>query len=86
MEHWVLLGLLLSLVRLGRQNNIKLDHTDNNGINWYTWTWNSKAKDLGVDTPEFGVIAQEVLEIVPEDVKMAEDGYYSVDYSILRGF
>mgnify|MGYP003125707441 FL=1 len=50
------------------------------GVGWYTWDWNDKAKEIGIDAePTEGVLAQEVLEIKPDAV-MVKDGYYAVDY------
>lgn len=54
-----------------------------NGIKLYTWKWNDLAKKLKLDgTSPFGVIAQEVLEIMPSAVKKDPvDGYYRVNYN-----
>jgi len=50
------------------------------GVGWYTWDWNDKAKEIGIDAePTEGVLAQEVLEVKPDAV-MVKDGYYAVDY------
>jgi len=50
----------------------------------YTWTWNEKAINLGLDTyPTSGAIAQDVMEIHPEAVRKHEDGYYRVNYNKL---
>jgi len=50
-------------------------------IGWYTWDWNDKAKELGIDSePTEGVLAQEVLEVKPDAV-IVKDGYYAVDYA-----
>ena len=50
-------------------------------IGWYTWDWNDKAKELGIDAePTEGVLAQEVLEVKPNAV-VVKDGYYAVDYA-----
>tara|TARA_R110000824_G_scaffold288095_4_gene476106 strand:- start:261 stop:1610 length:1350 start_codon:yes stop_codon:yes gene_type:complete len=51
------------------------------GVGWYTWDWNDKAKELHVDSePTEGVLAQEVLEVRPDAVKVIDNGYYAVDY------
>jgi hypothetical protein len=64
-----------------KENVVKIGVTDN-GLNWYKWDWNDKAKELGVDNHRtIGVMAQEVMNIIPEAVIMADDGYYRVDYS-----
>lgn len=54
-----------------------------NGINLYTWDWTEKGKDLAGDTPTYGVLAQEVQQIIPEAVTRGEHGYLTVDYSKL---
>ena len=53
-----------------------------NGLNVYTWNWNDTAKK--VDAPKLstrGVIAQEVLNVVPEAVMMHDSGYLMVNYA-----
>ena len=51
------------------------------GHNLYTWEWNEIAKDLGINEPTVGVIAQELLETNPEVVSISPiHGYYMVDY------
>jgi len=54
-----------------------------NGINLYTWDWTEKGKELAGDTPTYGVLAQEVQQIIPEAVTRGEQGYLTVDYSKL---
>ena len=56
-----------------------IDHVDTlpNGIKLYTWDW----KDEDRPDPTFGVLAQEILEIIPEAVVKHPDGYLMVDYS-----
>jgi len=73
-------GLMIgSDIRL-KKNVKKADKK--NGIQFYTWEWNDKAKELGLDWgPTFGVMAQEIKNIIPEAVLMGTDGYYRVDYS-----
>jgi len=52
-----------------------------NGIKTYSWKWNQKAKDLGVDHfPTVGVIAQEAQKVVPHAVMEGADGYLRVNY------
>ena len=52
------------------------------GHNVYTWTWNDVAKKLGINTPEIGVIAQEVAHI-PNAVFKHESGFLTVNYGAL---
>jgi hypothetical protein len=71
---------LLSDVRL--KDNIK--HIGStHGHNIYTWTWNKLAKELNVDSPTVGVLAQEVMEKNPDAVTKHESGYYMVNYGAL---
>lgn len=49
-----------------------------NGFNWYAWTWNDKAKSLGLSGEAEGVIAQEVEKTRPDLVAM-KDGYKAVN-------
>ena len=73
-------GLFGSDIRL-KENINKIDEVEP-GVGWYTWDWNEKAKDIGVDDqPTEGVIAQELIKIDPSAVIMGDDGYYRVDYS-----
>ncbi len=53
------------------------------GYNLYTWTWNKIAKDLDIDSPTVGVLAQEVMEKNPEAVTKHDSGYYMVNYGAL---
>ena len=63
------------------KTNIKKVTDVEPNIGWYTWDWNDKAKELGIDAePTEGVLAQEVLEVKPDAV-VVKDGYYAVDYA-----
>lgn len=73
-------ALFMSDERL--KHNIKLIGKSN-GHNIYTWTWNDIAKQLGVDTHEFGVIAQDVMKTNPEAVFEDTTGYLKVNYGVL---
>jgi len=55
-----------------------------NGHKMYSWDWNSVAKSLGIDTPTVGVLAQEVMEYMPEAVREGSNGYYEVNYKMLE--
>lgn len=72
---------LLSDERL--KENIKAIGKSENGHNLYTWDWNDKAKELGVNDPTTGVLAQEVKKYMPEAVITDENGYYRVNYGVL---
>jgi hypothetical protein len=55
--------------------------TDKIGL--YRWKWNDAAKDLGIDTPEVGLLAQEVETVMPEAVRTAPNGYKQVRYDMV---
>jgi hypothetical protein len=75
-------GMLIAGSDSRLKENIKKVGTTKSGINLYSWKWNSKAKELGLDWgPTTGVMAQEIKDIIPEAVLMGNDGYYRVDYS-----
>lgn len=57
-----------------------------NCINFYMWEWNQTAlnlfKDKNMDIPiPFGVIAQEVEDIIKESVSIDDSGFKFVDYN-----
>lgn len=53
-----------------------------NGHNWYKWTWNDKAEEIGLSGECEGVIADEIKETNPEAVGEA-NGYLTVNYHTL---
>ena len=65
------------------KENIKPIGKSENGHNLYTWDWNDKAKELGINDPTTGVLAQEVKKYMPEAVVKDTDGYYKVNYGVL---
>ena len=65
------------------KENIKPIGTSENGHKIYNWDWNDKAKELGVNNPTTGVIAQEVMKYMPEAVSKHANGYYMVNYGVL---
>jgi len=65
------------------KENIQPIGRSENGHNLYTWDWNDKAKELGINDPTTGVIAQEVKKYMPEAVIKDENGYYKVNYGVL---
>ena len=69
----------VSDIRL-KENVMKIDDVQP-GVGWYTWDWNDTAKDMGIDDPTEGVIAQELKAVDPSAVIVGDDGYYRVDYS-----
>ena len=54
-----------------------------NGISLYTWEWNDEGKRLAGDDPTYGVLAQEVQEVIPEAVTRGNEGYLMVNYAEL---
>ena len=65
------------------KTNVQLQGQLPNGINLYTWDWTEEGKELSRNAPSYGVIAQEVQEIMPEAVVRGDHGYLTVDYSKL---
>ena len=65
------------------KENIKPIGTSENGHKLYTWDWNNKAKELGINDSTTGVIAQEVMKYMPEAVIKDANGYYMVNYGVL---
>lgn len=58
------------------KTDIRYVMTDERGINWYTFRYNGDQK------VHYGVMAQEVMDIVPDAVRLV-DGFYMVDYGKL---
>jgi hypothetical protein len=56
-----------------------------NNVNFYTWTWNAIANELGYYGTSFGVIAQEVRNVYPTVVG-EKDGYLAVNYEELMNY
>ena len=57
---------------------------ERDGHEWYSWEWNKRANELGLEGRAEGVIAQKVLEYKPGAVTMMDNGFYAVDYSKLE--
>lgn len=69
-------GIAMSDRRL-KKNIIKVDEKHN--LPWYTWDWNTLAKDLGLTGSSEGHIAQEVQKVRPELV-VERAGYLAINY------
>ena len=54
-------------------------------LNGVTWEWNDDVNEVTKQSPKTGLIAQEVLEVLPEVVKQKEDGFLGLDYSKMIG-
>lgn len=79
------MGSFLGFSDTRLKDNITLIGT-HSGFNVYSWTWNEKAINLGIqDTPTFGLLAQEIQETNPEAIVQDSSGYLKIDYSKLRG-
>ena len=68
------------------KTNIQKVGEFSSGLGIYTWDWNDTAKQLNINDPTTGVLAQELLEYHPEFVMMQDHGYFYVDYAgLLEG-
>jgi len=76
-------GLLLASSDVRLKENIRYAETVN-GINVYTWEWNDEGKRIAGNQEQRGPLAQELIETHPESVFKGTDGYYLVDYGVLR--
>lgn len=65
------------------KDNITLIGQSKKGHNVYTWTWNKLAKNLNINSPTIGVLAQEVMATNPDAVTKHDSGYYMVNYGAL---
>ena len=78
---YLTLGAQMAPSDVRLKKDIKLVDQLDNGIEVYTWKWTDEAKSLGVDENNTrGVIAQKVMETIPEAVVVGENGYYMVNY------
>jgi len=75
-----ILGSMFSDIRL--KDDVKLLGKVG-GHNWYSWTWNDKAKALGLNGVGEGVMAHEVETYAPEAIG-ENSGFMTVDYDRLR--
>merc|ERR1712007_222119 len=63
------------------KTDLKMVSTLPNGVEVYSWTWNKIAESKGLSGKSVGVIAQQVMNIVPGSVSKGTDGFMKVDYS-----
>jgi len=82
-------GMMAAATYFGMTSDVRLKENivplgEVNGHKMYSWDWNDTAKALGVDTPTVGVLAQEVMEYMPEAVREGSNGYYVVNYKMLE--
>lgn len=67
------------------KEDIRYVKTDGDGLRWYTWRWNDKARYLGMPSGrEYGVLAQELVGTKFEHALGERGGYYAVDYAALK--
>lgn len=71
-------GITAAFSDIRLKSNIKYVGNEN-GYNIYTWDW-KEGYDYGYNK---GVLAQEILELKPKAVRVMDNGYYAVDYSML---
>lgn len=65
-----------------KENLKKIGKTDS-GLNIYRWDWKNWAKKLVGNTPNVGVIAQEVIKTIPKAVSKHSSGFLMVNYSMI---
>lgn len=76
-------AMIMSDSRL--KENITYYDRHSAGVNFYTFSWNEKAKELGLaNAPGFGMIAQEVQKVYPEAVYEGSHGYLMVNYGKIQ--
>jgi len=52
-------------------------------LNGYEFTWNEKINDFRIGTKDYGIVAQELEQVLPHAVIENENGYKSVNYNSL---
>lgn len=64
------------------KKNIKFLKKLANGIKVYSWEWTAEGKKAkNPSQPNYGVIAQEVMNVIPDAVKRGADGFLRVNYA-----
>ena len=53
------------------------------GFGVYKWNWNDDAKAMGINDRTVGVLAQELIEYMPEAVSVHPKGYLQVNYNLV---
>jgi hypothetical protein len=74
-------AIAASDIRL-KKNIHKIGQTSS-GLNVHRWDWREFAKKIVGNTPSIGVIAQEVMKVIPKAVFRGDHGYLMVDYSLI---
>lgn len=68
-----------------KDNVLNIDHALNkvNSIGGYSFTWNNKIEDQRVGKQDYGILAQEIEEILPHAVTINGKGHKTVNYNAL---
>ena len=75
-------GMFGSDIKL-KDNIVKLGEIK--GIEFFSWTWNELGNNLGYYGPSMGVIAQKIIDIIPNAVIEIDD-HYEVDYKKVMNY
>ena len=68
-----------------KDNVLKIDTALDkvNSLGGYSFTWNDNIGDFRSGTPDYGVIAQELEDVLPHAVDINSRGYKTVNYNSL---
>ena len=68
-----------------KDNVLKIDTALDkvNSLGGYSFTWNNNIGDMRAGTPDYGVIAQELEDVLPHAVDINSRGYKTVNYNSL---
>ena len=78
-------GAAVAMSDINLKENITKVGQYASGLNIYTWTWNSKGKELADPLqPTVGVMAQEAMLVFPEAVSKGTDGFLRVNYGAIK--
>ena len=75
------IGSMLALSDIRAKENINKIGQLPSGLGLYSWDWKASAPSDAKNNPTVGVLAQEVMQLIPEAIIQREDGYIAVDYS-----
>ena len=78
-------GTIMAASDVRLKKDIKYLGKHEKGFGVYKWNWNDDAKAMGVNDRTVGVIAQELIDYVPEAVSVHPKGYLQVNYNLLAG-
>ena len=78
-------GAAVAMSDINLKENITKVGQYASGLNIYTWTWNSKGKEVADPLqPTVGVMAQEAMLVFPEAVSKGADGFLRVNYGAIK--